>query len=219
MKHNVFVTGGSGYVGSSVIPLLITHGHKVCTLVRSQSLSKVSPGCEVILGNVLDNKTYENKIFHSDTLLHLVGVSHPNPFKKNLFTMVDIKSVEQTLEAAIFQSIEHFVYLSVAHPAPVMKSYIETRKKCESLIYQSGLSATIIRPWYVLGPNHSWPYLLIPFYKIFQNIRTTKETANRLGLITLAQLTKTIIQVIENPLINIVRIIEVPEIRKSFCSN
>lgn len=85
MKHKIFVTGGSGYIGRAVIPMLINHGHKVCTLVRYQSLSKVSPDCEVILGNVLDNKTYENKIFQSDTLIHLVGVSHPNPFKKELF--------------------------------------------------------------------------------------------------------------------------------------
>lgn len=213
MKHNVFIVGGSGYIGSSVIPHLLTHEHEVHALIRSQSFLKISLDCGFILGDVLDNKTYKNKIINSDTLLHLVGVPHPNPFKKDLFLKVDLKSVEQTLEAAIATGIKHFVYLSVAHPAPVMKNYIEVRKKCEALIYQSGLRSTIIRPWYVVGTKHYWPYLLIPFYKIFQNIESTKETASRLGLVTLPQLTKTIIQAIEKPPTNSVRIVEVQEIQ------
>jgi uncharacterized protein YbjT (DUF2867 family) len=165
---------------------------------------------------VLENNAYKDIIYPCDSLLHLVEASHPNPFKKELFVKVDLKSLEQTLDAAISNNIKHFIYLSVAHPAPIMKSYIEIRKKCEDLICQSGLSATIIRPWYVLGPGHYWAYLLIPFYKIFQNIPATKETANRLGLVKLMQLTKTIIHAIENPPANLVRVIEVPQILSGY---
>ena len=216
MNHKIFITGGSGYIGGAVIPQLIKRGHEIRALVRPQSISKIPSGCEVIKGNVLENNSYKDKIFPCDSLLHLVGASHPNPFKKELFVKVDLKSLEQTLDAAVSNDIKHFIYLSVAHPAPIMKSYIEIRKKCEDLICQSGLSATIIRPWYVLGPGHYWAYLLIPFYKIFQNIPGTKETANRLGLVKLRQLTKSIIICIEKPPLNSVRIIEVPDIQKEF---
>ena len=58
--------------------------------------------------------------------------------------------------------VQHFVYISVAHPAPMMKAYIEVRSQCEAMIRQSGMNATILRPWYVLGPGHRWPYLLLP---------------------------------------------------------
>src|SRR4051794_8852670 len=60
--------------------------------------------------------------------------------------------------------IDHFIYLSVAHPAPVMQSYIEVRAQCEASLRASGLNATFVRPWYVLGPGHHWPILLKPFY-------------------------------------------------------
>jgi len=66
----------------------------------------------------------------------------------------------------VASDIKHFVYVSIARPAPVMKEYIQVRKECEEIITGSGLNASIIRPWYVLGPGHRWPYLLIPFYKI-----------------------------------------------------
>ncbi len=216
MNHKIFITGGSGYIGSALIPQLIKRGHEIRALVRSQSLYKIPTGWGIVSGDVLDNKTYEDKIFPSDTFVHLVGVSHPNPFKKELFVKVDLKSLEQTLDAAISSNIKHFVYLSVAHPAPIMKSYIEVRKKCETLIYQSGLSATIIRPWYVLGPGHYWAYLLIPFYKIFQNIPITRDTARRLGLVTLFELIKPIIYAIDNPPAISVRVIEVPQILNGY---
>ena len=45
-----------------------------------------------------------------------------------------------------------------------MKAYIEVRKECEAEIQDAGLTATILRPWYVLGPGHRWPVLLKPMY-------------------------------------------------------
>src|SRR6266480_6178781 len=41
--------------------------------------------------------------------------------------------------------------VSVAHPAPAMKAYIEVRTRCEELIRTSGLHTTILRPWYSAG--------------------------------------------------------------------
>jgi uncharacterized protein YbjT (DUF2867 family) len=59
--------------------------------------------------------------------------------------------------AAEANRFQHFVYVSVAHPAPAMKAYIEVRSRCEEIIRASGLNTTILRPWYVLGPGHYWP--------------------------------------------------------------
>jgi uncharacterized protein YbjT (DUF2867 family) len=35
-----------------------------------------------------------------------------------------------------------------------MKAYIEVHAECEALVRQSGMNATILRPWYILGPGH-----------------------------------------------------------------
>ena len=39
------------------------------------------------------------------------------------------------------------------------------------------------RPWYVLGPGHRWPYLLLPIYKFAELIPKTRKGALRLGLV------------------------------------
>ena len=67
------------------------------------------------------------------------------------------------------------MYLSVAQPAPMMKAYIAVRAECEAEILTAGLNATILRPWYVLGPGHRWPYVLIPLYRVLEMIPSTRE--------------------------------------------
>ena len=177
---NIFITGGSGYIGRALIPLLLKQNYSVSCLVREKSISRLPEGSKPIIGNVLDSSSYKEKIFPSDTFIHLVGVSHPNPSKADQFRKIDLVSLQQSVNAAVESNIRHFIYLSVAHPAPIMKEYIRVRVECEEFLSASELNATIIRPWYVLGPGHRWPYLLIPVYKFLERFPSTKDSAKRL---------------------------------------
>lgn len=214
-RMKIFIAGGTGYIGRALIPLLIKQNHFVQCLVREKSINKLPAGCVPIFGNALDNKSYIENISLSDVFIHLVGVSHPNPSKKDQFRKIDLVSLKQSVEASAALGIKHFIYVSVAHPAPLMKDYIKVRMECEEFIHTSGLNASILRPWYVLGPGHRWPYALIPFYKLMEKIPSTAESAKRLGLVTIRQFLNKLIYIIEHPGPGI-RIIEVPEIRNGF---
>ena len=93
-------------------------------------------------------------------------------------------------------------------------AYIAVRAECEALIRQRGLNATILRPWYVLGPGHRWPYLLLPFYKMMEWFPPTRAGALRLGLVTIDQMVLSLVQAVESPHGG-VRVVEVPEIRNA----
>ena len=108
--------------------------------------------------------------------------------------------------------MRHFVYVSVAQPAPVMRDYIAARAEAELAIRASGMDATILRPWYVLGPGRRWPLALIPIYKILELLPSTRAGAQRLGLVTDAQMNLALVRAVENPTQG-VRVVEVPEIR------
>jgi uncharacterized protein YbjT (DUF2867 family) len=187
-RRSVFVTGGTGYVGRPLIAQLMARRHEVRALVRPGSEMKLPPGCQAILGDALDGKSYALKIAPADTFVQLVGVSHPNPSKATEFRNVDLASGQGAVDAANSAGVRHFVYISVAQPAPIMKAYIEVRSQCEAMIRQSGMDATIVRPWYVLGPGHRWPYFLIPVYKLMKLLPSTRAGATRLGLVTLNQM-------------------------------
>jgi len=210
--RGVFVAGATGYLGRAAIPRLLARGHAVRALVRPGSEARVPPGAEAVPGEALVRESFERYVAPADTFLQLVGVAHPSPSKAELFRSVDLASATASAEAARAAGVVHFVYVSVAHPAPAMRPYWQARAEAEAFIAARGLNATILRPWYVLGPGHRWPYLLAPGYWLAERLPGTRVAARRLGLVTLSQMAHAIVRAVETPVSGI-RIVEVPEIR------
>jgi uncharacterized protein YbjT (DUF2867 family) len=184
----------------------------VKALVRQGSEHKLPQGCQVVHGDALDKNSFTSQIPPAETFVQLVGVTHPNPSKKDEFRAVDLGSARAAIEAARQAGVKHFVYVSVAQPAPVMKFYVAVRAEVEQMIRDSGLNATILRPWYVLGPGRRWPLFLKPLYWLMEQIPATRESARRLGLVTIEQMVDALAYAVENPAQG-VRILGVPEIR------
>jgi len=210
-RRSVFVTGSTGYMGRSLIPVLLSRGHSVRALARETSAHRVPRGAEAVVGDALVPGSFADAIAPADTLIHLVGTPHPSPAKAASFQAVDLCSVDAALAAALAGGVGHFVYVSVAQPAPVMHAYIAARQAGEARIRASGIAATIIRPWYVLGPGHRWPYLLLPLYGVLTLLPPTREGARRLGLVTLEQMVGALVASIERGPEG-VRMIDVPGI-------
>jgi uncharacterized protein YbjT (DUF2867 family) len=212
-RHNVFLTGGTGYMGSRLVRLLLARGHYVKALTRIPSVQNLSLESDPVFGSAL-SEDYAKFVQGSDTFVHLVGVSHPSPAKAAEFRSIDLVALRVAVNVAKASGIQHFVFVSVAHPAPAMQAYIEVRMECEQIIGQSGLHATILRPWYVLGPGHRWPYALLPVYWLMERIPATRESALRLGLVTLQQMLAALVGAVEHPATG-ARVLGVPEIRNA----
>ena len=215
-SRRVFITGGTGYIGSALIPILLERGHRLRALVRPGSKAKLPAECEVVSGNALDANSYRQLIRPADTFIHLVGVRHPFSAKAAEFRTIDLVSAREAIDACAELGVQHFIYLSVAHPAPmmIMKDYIAVRAGCEQMIQQRHLNSTVLRPWYVLGPGHRWPYVLLPFYKVCEWLPFTRAAALRLGLVTLDQLILGLVEAVESP-VRGTRVVGVPEIRSA----
>jgi len=211
IPQSVFLTGGTGYMGSRLAPILLERGHEVRALTRIPSVIKLPPGCHPVFGSAVSGG-YDSHVPQGCTFVHLVGVSHPSPAKAEQFRTIDLAALRVSVAAAVKAQAHHFVFVSVAHPAPAMKAYIAVRQECEQIIEDSGLNATILRPWYVLGPGHLWPYMLLPFYWLMEHIPSKRETALRLGLVTLQQMLNALVAAVENPSQGI-EIVDVPRIR------
>ena len=209
----VFITGGTGYLGMPLIEALLAKGYAVHALARAQSVERLPHGVLPVIGDALDAASFAAKIPAAATLVHLVGTPHPNPAKAAEFRRVDLASIHASVAAAQQAGVRHFIYLSVAHPAPVMQAYIAVRREGEALVQASGIPATILRPWYVLGPGHRWPYVLLPFYKLLEWIPATREFALRLGMVTLKEMVAAMVNAVEAPPEK-VRIVTVGDIRR-----
>lgn len=129
------------------------------------------------------------------------------------FVESDLRSLEASVEVAVKRGIRHFVFLSVTRPAPVMRACQNVRAQCESLIESAGLTATIVKPWYILGQGHRWPIVLEPLYWLAEHSPKTREGALRLGLVQHGEITRALTWAVENPPAPQLRIWDVPAIR------
>ena len=201
-------------MGSRLISELLSRGHRVRALVRKGSEKRVPAGAEAVVGDALDANSYKAAVPPCDTFVQLVGVAHPSPAKAAEFRAIDLPSGKAGVAAAVDACVAHFVYVSVAQPSNLMKAYIDARAEVEEALRAGGLKHTILRPWYVLGPGHRWPYALIPVYKVMELLPSTRDSARRLGLVTIQQMIAALVFAVENPSAD-ARIVTVPEIRRA----
>jgi uncharacterized protein YbjT (DUF2867 family) len=208
----VFLTGGTGYIGRRLIPALVSRRHNVDALVRAGSERRLPVGPTPIVGNVLARASFASAISPASVVVHLVGTPHPSPKKAAEFEAIDFVGARECIAAAKSAGARHFVYVSVAHPAPVMHAYVGVRMRVEALLRESGMPHTVLRPWYVLGPGHRWAYALLPMYWLLGALPATRAGARRLGMVTLEQMIGALMWAVETSGPDS-RVMEVPEIR------
>jgi hypothetical protein len=183
--------------------------------VRKGSEHKVPTGVKVIVGNPFDAKTFAASIPAGSIFVQLLGVSHPSPKKAELFKEIDLKSVHASADAASQAGVSHFIYISVAQsPSKIMKEYQDVRRKGEQYCLDKNLSCTFIRPWYVLGPGHWWPIVLLPVYGIAELIPSVRTKARSKALVTISQMLRTLVNAIEKPTSSIIEIRNIRDLQK-----
>jgi uncharacterized protein YbjT (DUF2867 family) len=210
----IFVTGATGYLGRPLVERLAARGHRVSALARPASAHKLPAHCVPVIGDALDPASYS--VPPRSVVVHLVGVAHPSPTRAKAaqFRSIDLASVAAAVSNARAADARRFVYVSVAQPAPVMKAYLEARAAGEALVRESGLPATLLRPWYVLGPGHRWPVILAPLYGLARLFPASRPAAERLGLVTREQMLGALVRAAESEARG-VKVVEVPEIARS----
>ncbi|HSK28538.1 MAG TPA: NAD(P)H-binding protein, partial [Candidatus Limnocylindria bacterium] len=176
---DILVTGGTGYIGRRLVPMLVARGHRVRVLTRPQSAGHVPDGATAVVGDALDKASVLAALKTDDSVVHLIGTPHPSPAKGKQFEQIDLASIRAMVAAATQARISDLVYVSVAQPAPVMQAYLWVRALGEAMIREAELTATILRPWYVLGPGRWWPRVFIPLYKLAERFSATRGSAER----------------------------------------
>jgi len=80
------------FMGRNLIMELVRRKYAVQALARHGSEHKLPHGCKVIPGDALDKNSVVLQIPPAETFVQLIGVTHPNPAKKDEFRAVDLGS-------------------------------------------------------------------------------------------------------------------------------
>ena len=139
----VFVTGGTGFTGSYVVPLLLKNGYKVRCLYRPGSDRSILPQPEIewVLGDLSDPQALSASMQGTDALVNLasLGFSHADSIVR--------AAQEARIQRAVFVSTTAiFTQLNAKSK--------KVRLAAEESIETSGLKYTILRPTMIYGSPH-----------------------------------------------------------------
>ncbi len=185
----VLVTGGSGFIGRSVLEELLIRGHEVL------SLDLVEPSITVpfVIGDVRDPETLRNAAEGVDAIVHLAAIvsaveamERPlDTFRTNVEGTLNVAEAARREDAKVIYASSVAVYgepkvlpVSEDHPVHPTNVYGSTKLAGESLLLgyggSYGLPVTSLRFFNVYGPHMKpGPYAGV-IYKFLERIREEK---------------------------------------------
>ena len=170
----VFVTGGTGFIGSHLVEQLAVHeGAKVRVLVHKWGKAAYVSRFDVefVQADILDEDSMATAMAGCDYVFHLAIVGG---------VATNVKATESVLGAANKCGVKHIVQMSsvvvhgqtvpedlnadsplVSYEDSYAKSKLESEKRFWELLDKYELHGSIIRPTYVWGPYSMW-YTIYP---------------------------------------------------------
>ena len=131
----ILVTGLSGFIGSSLGPLLESRGHEVRAAGReTAALDEAFRGC--------------------DAVVHLANIAHAR-VDPHLLWRVNVEGTARATQLAAMQGVRRFIYVSSAKAHQPQDVYGRAKRAAEEAVLRSAatLRPVILRPPLVYGPR------------------------------------------------------------------
>lgn len=189
IKKKIFITGGSGFIGTSLIENLIDSGYKINCLDLRKPKYPNSKNLKFFKGSINDKKLVKKAISNCNIVIHLaasLGVQHTD---QNIIECLDLNiyGTRILLETAKKIKIDKFIFISSSEvygdqiQFPIKEKYelknksIYATSKIVAEQYVRGfyqkykLKFNIIRFFNVYGPRQKDNFVMSKFKKQVKN--------------------------------------------------
>ena len=115
--NNILVTGGTGFIGSHLLPILSKQNLQVTLAVRNNSSNELNIPYKIVKVSEIDENTDWTKALKEvATVIHLAARAHQlndqaiNPEAE--FLRTNCEGTKTLVKAAIASGVKHFIFIS-----------------------------------------------------------------------------------------------------------
>lgn len=173
-NQRIYVSGGTGFLGSETVRLLVERGYEVSFAGRNEAASQelCAMGAKFIRGDLreLDKRDLRKQLHDIDAVVHCAALSSPWGKFEDFFE-INVKGTEKLSEAALDSGVKRFIFISSpsiyfdfkdrlnikesdAIPSRQACHYARSKVLAEQAVAafgQRGLPGLIIRPRGIFG--------------------------------------------------------------------
>jgi uncharacterized protein YbjT (DUF2867 family) len=185
--QRILVTGGTGILGSEIIPRLVGARYTVRVMSRSASQLERETALEWAQADLATGEGLSRAVRDVDIILHMAT----SPFKQTYD--VDIEGAHTLLEYARRAGVRHVVHLSLVGADAIEHPYFQHKRLSEQVVEESGVPYTIVRSTHfhnmvdnLLKPLRRWvwsPLLFVPTDFQFQPIDLGEVADHLMGIV------------------------------------
>lgn len=157
---NIFIAGGTGFVGGHLTTELLQRGHQLTLLSHSRS-GAVTSNVTLVKGDVADPATYKAAMKECDAVINLVGIIREFPVKGITFERLHVEAAASIISAAQHAGVLRYLQMSaLGTRLDAVSGYHRSKWRAEELVRGSGLAWTIFRPSLIFGPKDAFVNML-----------------------------------------------------------
>jgi nucleoside-diphosphate-sugar epimerase len=146
----IAVTGGTGFVGQSLLDLAIREGIPVQALARKPQADR--KGVTWYAGDLSNPKALSRLVRGTEAVIHVAGVV--NAADPAEFEAGNVAGTLAVIEATLKAGVPRLVFVSsLSAREPRLSAYGASKARAEKLVMASGLDWTIVRPPAIYGPR------------------------------------------------------------------
>lgn len=169
----IFITGGAGYVGAELVPLLIENGFEVTVLdlmIYGEDVLDKHAKLNVIKGDIRDREILKKSIPGHEVVIHLACISNDPSFELNptLSRSINLDAFSPLIKISKDSGVSKFIYASSSSVYGVkeeknvheqmllepLTDYSKFKAECEGVLseyQQDDFTTVTIRPATVCG--------------------------------------------------------------------
>ncbi|MEO7326437.1 MAG: complex I NDUFA9 subunit family protein [Dokdonella sp.] len=154
--QKIVVLGGTGFVGSHLVPRLHADGHTITVLSRNRDKHRelgVLPRVMVLNADVHDRCTLAGHLTGADAAINLIGILNERGSDGRGFHKAHVELTQTLLAACAAAAVPRLLQMSALRAGEGESFYLKTRGEADALVKASPLAWTLFRPSVIFGPG------------------------------------------------------------------